>query len=1030
MPRSPRPWPSLVAALVVLALGVGVALGVGQALGLSFEPADTPEAAQAGGAATAVVAPPPIARITVPPGERVALAATAVADALAGRGLPAPTVTSGTADADLRVRVVPAFDDSPEAYRVQETDPGRYALEAAGPAGAAAGLYAVADRIRSGAPVVPAGTGGTTQSPRLGLRLTDSGSVGREADEDAFAAGDDYSLNTDVVAGAVLPAAPWVDAQAVARIDGQFRQLVQHALREGYNGVVVPGFLEYVSFSGVGDGHDVYPAGDPHVERAAAMVKAFGPVFRYAHDMGMHVYLLTDMLAVSPPLEEYLDRAVGGLDVEDPALWSVYQAGLSELFDGMPFVDGLMVRIGEGGGVYQAGWDYSSRLAVTSPAAVRTMLRALLETAGAHDKDLIFRSWTVGVGAVGDLHTNPASYDAVLGGLDDPHLVVSTKYTMGDFYSHLPLNPTLSVGSQRRIVELQARREFEGFGALPNDLVAEQGQALRHFLAANPHVEGIWNWTQDGGPLRAGPMTLYLRTGFWQMYDLNTYGAARLAWDPSLSAAQVTADWVRQNLSEDPATADAVAAAFATSREAITRGLYIGPFADQSVKALGLEPPPMMWIFEWDVVTGDSAALDSIYAVSRDDLDGAIADGTRAAELAAGMRDQVARTDPSTWRSPDLYRSFVDALDYETNLLGTLAAYRTTVLRHAQWLDTGSATAHDQWRQAALQYETARAEHVSRYSGDLALPAYSFTAADLGSARAVRDPAMAWLARALLGMTVVVLLLGSGAVQGRLRLSRAPGAAALRALLVAVTRPWRIGQVAAPAGRTDRLLVWALPAAVLVASRAVYTWFAAPAHLLVTLGAWVLLAALLRVVVGRRDPFHLWAALGGVVLLRTVVLLVALALRGPGHYWFAFWTAPGSRTVYVTVAFAAFCWLFVVVALVLRHAYGMASVRSAGTTAAVGGLVLALVAGSIAAIGLERALTVWNDQMALLPWGLSRILGITVYLGIPTSLPGALTVVGLTVAVGGAGLALLGRRGARPDAARTGSRGPAVPARV
>ena len=128
----------------------------------------------------------------------------------------------------------------------------------------------------------------------------------------------------------------------------------------------MPGFLEYVTFSGVGDGHEVYPEGDPHVARAEAMVEAFGPVFAYAQEMGMHVFLLTDMLAVSPPLEAYLERTVGGLDVDDPALWSVYQAGLSELFESMPFVDGLMVRVGEGGAVYQAGWDFSSKLAVTS----------------------------------------------------------------------------------------------------------------------------------------------------------------------------------------------------------------------------------------------------------------------------------------------------------------------------------------------------------------------------------------------------------------------------------------------------------------------------------------------------------------------------------------------------------------------------------------------------------------------------------------------------------------------------------------
>ncbi|GAA4346919.1 hypothetical protein [Angustibacter luteus] len=1012
---APRAWPSLVAALVVLLLGAVVAAGLGQALGLSFTPSSTPAPVSLTRDVTPPVPAPRITRIVIPAGERVVLAATAVSDALTARGLPAPTVsTNDPAGADLVVQLGAAVGAGSESFRVSE-DQGRYVLEAADPAGAAAGLYAVADRIRSSAAVVTAATNGVVQGPRLGMRLVDSGSVGREADPAAFAAGTDYSLNTDVVAGAVLPRAPWVDAAAVARIDGQFRQLVQHALRQGYNGVVVPGFLEYVTFSGVGDGHDVYPAGDSHVERARAMVAAFGPVFQYAHDMGMRVYLMTDMLAVSPPLEAYLDRTVGGLDVEDPALWSVYQAGLSELFEQMPFVAGLMVRIGEGGAVYQAGWDYSSRLAVTSAASVRAMLEALLQTAGTYDRDLIFRSWTVGVGAVGDLHTNPRSYEAVLGGIDDPHLVVSTKYTMGDFYSHLPLNPTLDLGAQRRIVEFQARREFEGFGALPNDLVAEDQQALQHFLDANPHVEGVWNWTQDGGPLRAGPMTLYLRTGFWQLYDLNSYGVARLAWNPAADPAQITADWVRQVLSADPATAAAVSAALARSREAITRGLYIGPYADKSVKALGLAPPPMMWIFEWDIVTGDSAALDSIYAVSRDDLESAIADGERAADTAAAMRDQVAGTDPATWHSPELYRSMVDSLDYETDLLRTLAAYRTTVLRHAQWLDTGSATAYRQWRAAERRYRAARAQHVARYQGDVDLPAYNFTAADLGSERADRDLAMAWTARGLLVLLLLALGLGSPVGQRVLRRGQAPGAVALRALFVTVTRPWRLAALPSPPGRVDRVLVWALPAAALVLSRTAFTWFAAPAHLVVTLGAWSLFAALLRWAVRGRDPFHLWAALGGVAVLRTVLLLAALAVRGPGRYWFGFWTDPVSRFAYVTVAFAAFCWVFVVAATVLRHRYGLLRGGAGGTVAAAAGLTLAVVAGAVAAIGLERALTVWNDQMALLPWGLSRILGITVYLGIPTSLPAVAAVAGLLVAAVGVAVRILGRRrGAGP----------------
>jgi hypothetical protein len=904
----------------------------------------------------------------------------------------------------LRAGVLATLAGSPESYRlsVRGTE---LAVEGGDVAGIAAGLYRLADRISSGTEALPAAEAGRLVTPRLGLRLTDAGSVGREPDPAAFAAGDDYNLNTDVVGPALLPRAPWVDADAVARIGAQFRQFVDHSVAQGYNAVVVPGFLEYVTFAKVGDGHAVYPAGDPHVDRAKAMVAAFGPVFGYAEEMGVKVFLLTDMLAVSPPLEAYLTRTVGGLDVADPRLWAVYRAGLAELFESMPFVDGLMVRIGEGGEVYAGdGWDYSSKLAVTTEASVRAMLRALLDTAGQAGKEVIFRTWTVGVGAVGDLHTNPESYARVLGGFDDPHLIVSTKYTLGDFYSHLPLNTTLLAGEHRRIVEFQARREFEAFGSLPNDLGPLHRQALRAFLAANPKIEGVWNWTQDGGPLRAGPRSLYLRAGFWQLYDLNTYAVARLAWDPDADPAQVTADWAYHTFSADPATVAAIGQAMALSRPAVTKGLYIGPYADNSVRALGLEPPPMMWIFEWDIPTGDSAALDSIYAVTGGRVDAAIDEGRQAVTLARRMRDLVAATDPATWRDAGLRERFTDTLDYQVNLFETLAAYRTMVLRHAQWLDTGAGAAYDDWRAAEAAYRSARDGHRQRYGGDLDLPAYNFTAADLGAQRAGRDPAMAWAARALLALILVVVLLG---LRGR-----GFGGAAARGLLLGAVRPWRVAALPAPGSRVDRIVVWLVPAVVLLASRLVFTWFAAPAHLLVTLGGWALFALVVRLVVGRRDPFHLWAVVGGVALLRSVLLLAALAGRGPGRYWFAFWTAPTLRAAYLTAAFAAFCWLFVATAVVLRDRYRLRRRSAVGLTLTAAGVPLGLLAGLVGVIGLERALTVWNDQLALLPWGLSRILGITVYLGIPADLPVYAAVAGSALAAAGLLLSIgRGRRG-------------------
>ena len=65
----------------------------------------------------------------------------------------------------------------------------------------------------------------------------------------------------------------------------------------------------------------------------------------------------------------------------------------------------------------------------------------------------------------------------------------------------------------------------------------------------------------------------------------------------------------------------------------------------------------------------------------------------------------------------------------------------------------------------------------------------------------------------------------------------------------------------------------------------------------------------------------------------------------------------------------------------------------------------------VASYGLERALTVWNDQMGLLPWGLARILGITTYLEIPASTAWWAGILGVVLALVGLVLwAVPGRR--------------------
>ncbi len=193
------------------------------------------------------------------------------------------------------------------------------------------------------------------------------------------------------------------------------------------------------------------------------------------------------MLTLSAPLADHFrhrapDASDVGIDTSNPAVWDVYRAGLEELFEKVPAVRGMVIRFGEGGRLYNTeGWPYRSEMSVRNAASLRAMLRGLLPAFEQSGRTLVPRSWTVGVGQIGRLHTDPRVYDAVLDDIDSPALIVSTKFTAGDFFSYLPLNPTLAQGRHRRLVELQAKPEFEGFSAFPDFLGEDYARALRAF---------------------------------------------------------------------------------------------------------------------------------------------------------------------------------------------------------------------------------------------------------------------------------------------------------------------------------------------------------------------------------------------------------------------------------------------------------------------------------------------------------------------------------------------------------------------
>lgn len=982
----------LIGALVVPALDGFLAISFSDKVPLTGAPREGSAASEALGATTVALDVPP-------PGDPlVDLAVDRLRTALtdAGVGL----VDDPAAPDGLTARLDPAAAGgatSPEAYDLAR-EAGRVELAAPDRRGLAAGLFQLADHVDAGSAWRGLEPGPRTVAPALERRFVDTGAVGIAPDPQAWAAQDDYVHASGALGEVVLRGPPWLDPEELAAVDAEWRAYVDRMVSYGYDGVVVPGFLEYVTFDGLDDGTGaVYPPGSPYRERALAMREQVGAMWAYADTMGMDVVMVTDMLALTEPLEEHLRGLPGGLDTGDPALWDVYRAGADELLTELPFVDGIMIRVGEAGAIYNLeGWDYYSALEVTEADQLEAMVRTFTDVAAEHDADVYLRSWSVGVGGVGDLHTSPETYQQVLGDLGPEqgvgNLVVSTKFVAGDFDGWLPLNPTLLDGPQDRLVEIQARREFEGFGAFPNDTTAEHAAALQAVDRANPGLDGVWVWTQSGGPQRAGPMSLYLTTGDWRLWDLQVWTSARLAWDPDADLDTMERTWLRRTWSRDPATVAGLSQLLALSRQAVLDGLYVGPYAEQEVRAFGLEPPPMLWIFKWDLVGGDSATWSALYEASRGRVDEAVDGGDRAVSQVERMQALLAGLDPAAFTDPDQHARLTASLAYEHDLFLTLGAYRETMLRGQQWLVTGDPDAREQQLAAAERYRSLVAAHRERWTGDLDHPPYSFAAADTGLARLDGQTPGRWLAAGML-------------------LLAAAGLLAVPLLRRAAVAPWRLTpQVWGAAPAWQRVGALVVPLSVVVGAHVAFAALVAPAYvaLAVTTGLLATAVAALtgRVAVDRltsparagRGRWALWAAVvAGPQLVGVLPLLAATAWRGPVGAWSGFWLDPASRAVYVVAATVALVWVLVAPALtgVGRSARGRASVA----LAAAGG-ALVWLGGLTQAVGQERLLTLLNDQLQVVPGGLSRILGLTVHLGVPERLPV------LVLAAGGAAWAL------------------------
>lgn len=356
--------------------------------------------------------------------------------------------------------------------------------------------------------------------------------------------------------------------------------------------------------------HPWYP---PALRRLLADYAAlYRRLFAIAKHHGLQVFVTSDYCFFNQAIETHL--ATTGATPE-----TFFAASVDLAFRRWPALDGLLLRLGESDGVDVAG-AFASRLTATHPAEARRLLTRLLPTFEAGGKTLIVRTWTLGVYPIGDLIWNPTTYDALFAGLSSPALVVSLKYGAADFFRYLDLNPLFFHGSQRKLVEFQCRREYEGMGEYPAFVGWLYAAYLRQLQAGGANLAGF-SALQAGGWAAWRRLAFCGEGAFWN--ELNAETTIRL-WAGATPEEAVTTFCAARSIA-DPTR---FLALLRLTDRAITEGLYIRAFAERPLWFRRVRIPPLLWVFWRDVTVGGLIGLLHRHLVA--DKAAAVAEGWQA----------------------------------------------------------------------------------------------------------------------------------------------------------------------------------------------------------------------------------------------------------------------------------------------------------------------------------------------------------------------------------------------------------------
>nr|WP_320011513.1 hypothetical protein [uncultured Desulfobulbus sp.] len=374
-----------------------------------------------------------------------------------------------------------------------------------------------------------------------------------------------------------LPLEPIARQQRFSQIADDLHLFAQRVQGAGYNAVSLDDVAHLAD----------HPWYEPEIrERIGIFREEFRRLFAVLHKAGLSIYLTMDVLTLTPRLR-------GKLAGEERRINTFLVELLLQFLRDFPEVAGVILRIGESDG-RDVKDQFRSELHIRTPLQLNRLLETLLPLFERENRHLILRTWTVGAYPVGDCIWHPETLAKSLEGINSSAFILSMKYGDSDFFRYLPLNDHFFTTGVQKMVELQARREYEGCGEYPS-FIGGDYEAYAGALQQADNLVGISVWCQTGGWVPFRRLAYLESEALW--IEINTFVSAQI-FSTGCSSREAVARYCSQQGIEQQ---DELWELLQLSEEVVKELLYIPEYAAKQFYFRRVRIPPLLSVY-WNTI--------------------------------------------------------------------------------------------------------------------------------------------------------------------------------------------------------------------------------------------------------------------------------------------------------------------------------------------------------------------------------------------------------------------------------------------